>query len=64
MAVEVKRIGLLLCDFGRKSRQKLRALDGFVGNEAGRVRWSFRFRNDLSWLRLLASYSLSSAFVF
>ena len=47
MAVEVRGIGLLSCDFGRKSRRKLQALDGFVGNEVGRARCSFRFRNDL-----------------
>ena len=47
VAVEVRGIGLLSCDFGRKSRRKLGALDGFVSNEVGRARWSFRFRNDL-----------------
>ncbi len=39
--------GLLWSDFGRKSRRKLGALDGFVGNEVGRARCSFRFKNDL-----------------
>ena len=47
MAVEVRGIGLLSGDFGRKSRRKVEALDGFVGNEVGRKRWRFRFRNDL-----------------
>ena len=64
VAVEVRRIALLSCDFRRKSYRKLGALDGFVSNEVGRARWSFRFRNDLGWFRLLASYSLSSVFIF
>ena len=33
--------------FREEIASKVGALDGFVGNEVGRARWSFRFRNDL-----------------
>lgn len=47
MVVEVRGIGMVWCDFGRKSQQNLDVGCGFVRHEAGRGRVEFR-----SWTSL------------
>ena len=42
MVVEVREIGMVWCDFGRKSQQNLDVVGGFVMYEAGRGRVGFR----------------------
>ena len=42
MVVEVRGIGMVWCDFGRKSQQNLDVDGGFVRYDAGRGRVGFR----------------------
>ena len=42
MAEEVRGIGMVSCDFGRKSRRNWGVVGGIVSYEAGRGRVEFR----------------------
>ena len=42
MVVGVRGIGMVSCDFGRKSRRNWGVVGGFVSYEAGRGRVGFR----------------------
>ena len=47
MVAEVRGIGMVSCDFGRKSRRKWVVLGGFVSNEVGRGRVGIRLETSL-----------------